>query len=154
MLQTPALLREWTQALMAILLKYHAIVGAGELAELLVRLSKRLRHLESVLRDPSQTRFVIVTRAAALPSAESVRLQKSLDDLGIAVGALIVNAAGAGTCARCELIEREESRQIRMLVKRIRDARAYAIIEAPAEVPPPHGVGPLTQWASSWRQIL
>ena len=153
LLETPELLREWTQALMAILLKYHEIVGAGTLGELLVRFSKRLRGLQTILRDRSQTAFVIVTRAAALPCAESIRLQQALDRLGIAVGGAIVNAVGAGTCARCEAIEREEARQIAGLLKRLRGKRPYAIIEAPAEVPPPHGVEALTRWASSWRPI-
>ena len=66
LLQTPAVLRDWTLALMAILLKYREIVGAGTLAALLVQLSKRLRGLQDILRDPAQSRFVVVTRAAAV----------------------------------------------------------------------------------------
>ena len=46
LLQTPAVLRDWTQALMTILLKYRELVGAGALAALLVQLSKRLRGLQ------------------------------------------------------------------------------------------------------------
>ena len=94
LLQTPGVLREWTQALMAILLKYREIVGAGTLASLLVQLSKRLRGLQDILGDPAQARFVVVTRAAALPAAESASLIASLGSLGIAVQAVIVNAAG------------------------------------------------------------
>jgi arsenite/tail-anchored protein-transporting ATPase len=153
LLETPALLRAWTQALMAILLKYHEIVGAGALAEMLVQLSKRLRTLEAILRDRSQAQFVIVTRAAALPRAESVRLQQALDRLGIAVGGAIVNAVGAGTCARCETIERAEAHELALLLKRLRGQPPYAIIEAPAEVPPPHGIVALARWASTWRRI-
>ena len=63
LLQTPSVLREWTQAVMAILLKYREIVGAGALAALLVQLSKRLRALQDILRDPARARFVVVTRA-------------------------------------------------------------------------------------------
>ena len=48
---------------MAILLKYHEIVGAGTLGALLVQLSKRLRGLQEILADPAKARFVIVTRA-------------------------------------------------------------------------------------------
>ncbi|HEY7058729.1 MAG TPA: ArsA family ATPase, partial [Vicinamibacterales bacterium] len=63
LLQTPAILREWTQALMAILLKYREVVSAGPLAPQLVRLSKQLRALETLLHDPGHTQFVLVTRA-------------------------------------------------------------------------------------------
>jgi arsenite-transporting ATPase len=153
LLQTPQLLREWTQALMAILLKYHEIVGAGTLAALLVQLSKRLRGLQEILSDPAKARFVIVTRAAALPVAESERLMGSLRDLGIAVGAVIVNAVGAGTGVRCRAARRAQSVQIARLRQSVLAAGAYAIILAPAEVPPPHGAAALRAWRTSWRGV-
>jgi arsenite-transporting ATPase len=150
LLQTPAVLREWTQALMAILLKYREVVGAGSLAALLVRLSKRLRLLQAVLADASRARFIVVTRPASLPSQESRELIQALDRLGIAVGAVIVNAVGRGTCARCRTIARAQAAE----VKRLAAARgSYAIIEAPAEVPPPHGSRALRAWSGSWRQV-
>lgn len=152
LLQTPALLREWTQALMSILLKYHEIVGAGTLAALLVQLSKRLRGLQEVLGDPAKARFVIVTRAAALPAAESQGLMASLQALGIAVGAVVVNAVGAGDCPRCLEARRVQSEEIARL-RSVHAGGAYAIIEAPAEVPPPHGVAALKHWRTSWRHI-
>ena len=62
LLQTPAVLREWTQALMAILLKYREIVGAGTLAALLVQLSKRLRGLQD---DPARREADAVRRRDA-----------------------------------------------------------------------------------------
>jgi len=152
LLQTPAVLREWTQALMAILLKYREIVGAGPLASLLVQLSKRLRGLQKILADPAQTRFVVVTRAAALPAEESESLIVSLRSLGIAVQAVIVNAVGAGSCPRCRAMSQVEAREIGRL-RRTASGGGYAIIETPAEVPPPHGTAALTAWGTVWRQI-
>jgi arsenite/tail-anchored protein-transporting ATPase len=152
LLQTPAVLREWTQALMAILLKYREIVGAGSLAALLVQLSKRLRGLNDVLRDPAQTRFNVVTRAAALPIAESEALIASLVSLQIHVGAVIVNAVGAGTCARCRSTAAAEAKALARLRRSVA-AGAYAIIEAPAEVPPPHGAAALVDWGRTWRRL-
>jgi arsenite-transporting ATPase len=153
LLETPAVLRQWTQALMTILLKYREIVGAGTLASLLVQLSKRLRGLQGVLADPAQTRFVVVTRAAALPAAESANLIASLRSLGIAVQAVIVNAVGAGSCGRCREIARAEQGEIARLRRAIGEARGYAIIETPAELPPPHGAAALAAWGRAWRQI-
>jgi len=146
LLQTPSLLRDWTQALMALLLKYREIVGAGTLAALLVQLSKRLRGLQEVLVDPLRTRFIVVTRPAALPSIESRALIASLRGLGIAVDAVVVNAAGRGDCRRCRAIARAQAASIAAW-------KGYAIIEAPAEMPPPHGVARLLNWQSAWRQI-
>ena len=153
LLQTPALLREWTQALMAILLKYHEIVGAGTLAALLVQLSKRLRGLQEILADPRKARFVIVTRAAALPAAESESLMASLRALGIGIGAVIVNAVGAGTCPRCGAARLAESTQIARLHRSVLAAGGYDMIEAPAQVPPPHGAAALQDWRTSWRAV-
>lgn len=176
LLQTPAVMRGWTQALMAILLKYRAVIGGASLGGLLVQFSKRLRHLEAVLRDPAQARFIIVTRPFAVPRAETVRLRGTLEEMGIPVGGVIVNAMGAGTCRRCRAIERAHAREIGALrvaldggvrrrgegATRRRPATrrapsgprdSCAIIGAPAEVPPPHGVMALAAWTSSWRHI-
>jgi arsenite-transporting ATPase len=150
LLETPAVLREWTQTLMAILLKYREIVGAGKLAALLVQLSKRLRAMQDLLRDGTRSRFIVVTRAAALPMDESRQLIAALGRLGIAVGGIIVNAAGRGTCTRCRAIARAQAAEIERLTA---SAASYAIIEAPAEVPPPHGSRALRSWGDSWRQV-
>jgi arsenite-transporting ATPase len=152
LLQTPAVLREWTQALMAILLKYREIVGAGTLAALLVQLSKRLRGLNDILRDATQTRFNVVTRAAALPIDEAESLIASLASLAIPVGAIVVNAVGAGSCLRCRRRSAAEARLVDRL-RRSAATRAYAIIETPAEVPPPHGAAALVDWGFAWRRL-
>jgi arsenite-transporting ATPase len=150
LLQTPAVLREWTQALMTLMLKYREVVGAGSLAALLVQLSKRLRGLQDALADRSRTTFVVVTRPAALPSAESRDLIAAVERLGLDVGAVIVNAAGRGRCRHCRAIARAQAAEIERLRARL---GTYAIIEAPAEVPPPHGRAALSAWIDSWRHI-
>jgi arsenite-transporting ATPase len=153
LLQTPALLREWAQALMAILLKYQEIVRAGELGTLLVQWSRRLRGLEARLRHGTDTRFIMVTRPAALPREETVRLAVALRGLGITIGGVIVNAVGAGECPRCRARAAAEQREIERLRRSAGVAGASAMIVTPAMVPPPHGGGPLVEWASQWRRI-
>ena len=64
-------MHDWVKALMAILLKYQAVVGVGELGAVLLRLSQGLRRLRELLTDPARTTFVAVTRPAALPRAET-----------------------------------------------------------------------------------
>jgi arsenite-transporting ATPase len=153
LLQTPAILREWTQALMAILLKYREVVSAGPLAPQLVRLSKQLRALETLLHDPGHTQFVLVTRAALLPRAETIRLHAALAELHIAVGGVIVNAVGAGTCRRCRARTRVQTGEIRRLRRTLGRKVPYAIIEAPAMMPPPHGARALSAWAATWQRL-
>jgi len=153
LLQTPSLLRDWTRALMSMLLKYRELVGAGSLAALLVQLSRQLRALQTILADGDQTRFIVVTRAARLPTLESGELLASLRSMNIAVGAILVNALGAGGCPRCRAARAAESRhlaRLRLLGRRGR----YVMIGAPAEVPPPHGAPTLLAWRRAWRQIV
>jgi anion-transporting ArsA/GET3 family ATPase len=126
-------------------------VGAGSLAALLVELSKRLRALQDVLADETQCRFVVVTRAAKVPVDESMALMSALRGMDIAVGAVIVNAVGGGACAACRTRARAEAAAIAAL--RRGAAGPYAIIEAPAELPPPHGAGALRDWGQSWRRL-
>jgi len=152
LLQTPAVLRDWTLALMAILLKYREIVGAGSLAALLVQLSKRLRGLQDILADPAQSRFVAVTRAGAVPVLETIELIAALRSMGIAIGAVVVNAAGAGTCSRCRTSVRQQARVLAPLHAAAAEG-GYAIIEAPAEIPPPHRVEALLEWGLAWRRL-
>jgi arsenite-transporting ATPase len=153
LLETPAILREWTQALMAILLKYREIVRPGAFAQLLVDLSQRLRALDTIVRDRNQTAFVIVTRAAAVPREETLALQRSLDALGVAVRAVIVNAFGAGSCPRCRSIEGRQRRELGSLRAQLADRGPYAIIVTPSALPPPHGVDVLQAWRSRWRAV-
>jgi arsenite-transporting ATPase len=152
LLHTPAILRDWTLALMTILRKYREIVGAGTLAELLVELSRRLRALQEILQDAARTRFVIVTRAAALPVEEARDLARALQSLRIAVGAIIVNALGGGDCGRCGRASHTEKAQLSH-IRRLGAGRRYAIIGTPEEIPPPHGAAALASWSGAWQRI-
>ncbi len=150
LLETPALVQDWVKVLMAILLKYRSIVGIGELGEMLLGLSKSLGRLRELLRDPDLCRFVPVARAAALPRAETARLLKRLSRLGIPVAALIVNAAGRGSCGRCLAESAAERRELRLLAEQA-NAAGIPLLVAPETVPPPAGRRALRQWCESWR---
>ena len=123
--------------------KYREIVGAGTLASLLVQLSKRLRGLQDILADAAQRAFVVVTRAAALPTDESRDLIDALRARSASPSGhhrqrrrALARAAGA---ARSRA--RRRARSPCPGCRRRREG--YAIIEAPAEMPPPHGAAAL-----------
>jgi arsenite-transporting ATPase len=152
LLQMPALVQEWAKALMSILLKYQPVVGVGDLGPILLRLSQGTGRLQQLLADGRRTRFVPVTRAAALPRAETLRLLKQLRRMRIAVPAVVVNAAGAGTCERCQRSLAVERRELAQLRKSLRSHGTVPIILAPAEMPPPHGRS-LEHWAQRWSAL-
>ena len=134
LLEAPERALEWDRALLSLLLKYREAVGLGPLAAQLVELSKSLKRLLALLRDPARTRFVVVTRAGELPRRETLRLLDELRRLSIAVPAVIVNAQEA---------KRE--------VSRLRKAcEGCAIITTPAVFPPPRGIETLAEWARTW----
>ncbi|MEA2562044.1 MAG: arsenite/tail-anchored protein-transporting ATPase [Acidobacteriota bacterium] len=132
LLEAPELALEWDRALLSILLKYREAVSLGSLAAELVELSKSLKRLLALLRDPARARFVAVSRDAELPRRETLRLLEELRSLSISVPAVIINAMGDG-----------EPRKV---------PTGCAIIIAPAMYPPPRGAKALAGWARTWKQ--
>src|SRR6267154_2066464 len=71
LLEMPDAAREWVQVLLRVTLKYRSLVRPGRLASELVDLSKSIRRLQELLQSPRDTRFIVVTRAAAMPRLET-----------------------------------------------------------------------------------
>jgi arsenite-transporting ATPase len=150
LLEMPALVQDWVRALMSIVLKYQPVAGVGELGAVLLKLSQGLGRLRALLADPRRTSFLAVTRGAALPRAETVRLIAELERMKVHVPAIVVNAVGRGTCARCRRASATETREMAAL-RRSAGATRHVVV-APAEVPPPHGAAGLRQWQRTWRE--
>jgi arsenite-transporting ATPase len=154
LLEMPALVQEWTRALMTILLKYEPVIGIGELGAILLKLSQGLGRLRSLLSDAAQTHFVIVTRPAALPRAETARFLSNLSRLHIHSPVVIVNAVGAGDCPRCRRQRAQEAMEIVRLGRGLVAAPQHpAVVLTPAWMPPPHGIRSLAAWRRSWRAL-
>src|SRR5262249_16680642 len=100
LLELPAAAHEWVRALLRVLVKYQGVLGLGPMTKDMVDLAHGLRGLRALLADPRRARFVAVTRAAALPLAETTRLCAALHRLGIALSAVLVNALTPPGCSR------------------------------------------------------
>src|SRR5205085_2798117 len=74
LLETPAAALEFVHVLMRMLLKYRTLALPGRLAAELLELSHGIRALQDLLRDRATARFIVVTRAAAVPRSETERL--------------------------------------------------------------------------------
>jgi len=149
LLEMPRLVQDWTRALMSILLKYQAVAGLGDLGAMLLNLSRGLGRLRALLVDPERAAFVVVTRGASLPRAETMRLIARLQGIGVPVPAVIVNAVGRGTCAACRAEDSAARREIRALRRHLPES--VRAVLAPAQLPPPHGPASLRAWQSRWR---
>ena len=151
LLEMPELALSWDHYLLSLLLKYREAVGLGRLAAELVELSRSLKRLQALLRDPEHARFVAVTRASELPRRETARLLRSLSKLAVAVPAVIVNAVSPEGCGRCGGPAGEVGTLRDRLARSLR--RGCAIMKAPAAFPPPRGVRRLAEWARAWERI-
>jgi len=109
--------------------------------------------LQELLRSPRDTRFVVVTRSAAVPRLETERLLTRLRGLHLAAPAVIVNAMTLAPrrCPLCRATAAAERRELVLLVGRGSRGRGQcAIIQTPLEAPPPRGPVALVRWAGSW----
>jgi arsenite/tail-anchored protein-transporting ATPase len=148
LLEMPALVQDWARALMAILLKYQPVMGVGELGAVLLKLSQGLGRLRALLADSRRVSFVAVTRGAALPRAETLRLIAALERMKVHVPAIVVNSAGRGPCTRCRKESAAEAREIAILRRSAGASRQVVI--APAQMPPPHKGPGLRRWHRTW----
>jgi anion-transporting ArsA/GET3 family ATPase len=89
-----------------------SLIRPGQLAAELVDVSRTIRELQAMLRDASQTRFLVVTRAAEVPRFETERLLDRLRRLKLAAPAIVVNAMtlAPGRCRRCRAVAAAEQR--------------------------------------------
>ncbi|MBI1853129.1 MAG: ArsA family ATPase [Planctomycetes bacterium] len=155
LLEVPATAQKWVQAFLAILLKYREVVGLNDVAAEFVATSRGLRALRALLSDPARARFIVVTRAAELPRAETVRLFAALKRLHIPLGGVIVNALTPPGCARCVRAAKAESKEIRSLVRDLRTSggRELSFVTTAAVAPPPRGAPALNRWLRTWRPL-
>jgi arsenite/tail-anchored protein-transporting ATPase len=155
LLEMPPLLHDWVRAVMKILLDYRRAIRLERLAPVLLRLSQGLGRLRQVMGDPQLARFITVTRLAALPHLETVRLLNRLTAARVDAPLLIVNAAGAGDCPRCRQERASQERDLAALRRAIgRSGRpGVRIVLAPAEMPPPRRPKALRAWRRRWREL-
>lgn len=100
LLETPELAREWLHAFQAMEDRRAAVSTAlvgvhptDAAADLLRQLHRDLDEIETLLHDPDQTRFILVTTREPVVLAETLRLHEQLTRRGVAVGGVVVNRA-------------------------------------------------------------
>lgn len=154
LLEMPELVQGWVKALMGIVLKYQPVTGIGDLGSALLEISRGLTRLRTLLSDRQRTSFVVVTRPATVPLAETRRLLATLSKLRVHVPAVVVNAAGAGECRRCRRTAAQQEGEVRATAKAARSNGIERLIVAPAVTPAPSGVQPLAAWRKNWRNQI
>jgi arsenite-transporting ATPase len=68
LLEMPQLALSWSHQLMRLLLKYKDVTGLGDTARELLELSRDLRALDALLRDPLRCGVIVVALGSAASS--------------------------------------------------------------------------------------
>jgi len=93
LLELPEIVDEWLKAFFNLFLKYRKIFRLPGIAKRLVRLSKDLKRLRSILRDPSQAALYCVSILTEMSFAETTDLVAACRRLEIVVPGLFLNMA-------------------------------------------------------------
>ena len=93
LLELPEIIEEWLIALFSLFLKYRKIFRLPGISQRLVRLSKDLKRLRAILRDPSQAALYAVSILTEMSFAETTDLVAACGRLGIPVPCMFLNMA-------------------------------------------------------------
>lgn len=144
LLEMPQVALDWTHALMRLLLKYREVMGLGGLAERVLKLSRSLRDLLALLRDPARCWLLVVALPQALAVPETRRLLAAVRAMGISPGALLVNRAEVEGDS---LLPGGETRRL------LAEAEGLPTYAAPALAAGPVGPAALEDFLSTWREV-
>jgi arsenite-transporting ATPase len=155
LLALPDAVLDWLHTFLRILRRDQLAGRMPSLTEELIALSRQVRRLLELMRDPGRTAVVVVARPAAVPLLETERLLASLRRLRLPVAALLANGLtppGTG-CARCRRTARREQAALEPLLRPgpARRSRPGLVLGAPLLAPPPRGRAALRAWAAQWR---
>jgi len=92
-LELPEIIEGWLKAFFSLFLKYRKIFRLPGISQRLVRLSKDLKRLRAILRDPSQAALYAVSILTEMSFAETTDLVAACGRLEIPVPCLFLNMA-------------------------------------------------------------
>lgn len=93
LLELPKIVEDWLKAVFGLFLKYRKIFRLPEVSERLVRLSKDLKRLRGILRDPSRAALYAVSILTEMSFAETTDLVSACGRLEVPVPGLFLNMA-------------------------------------------------------------
>ncbi len=99
-LELPEVALSWIRTFMKLLLKYQNVVRATEVAEELVALSKSIKRVLALLKDPELCEFVAVAIPETMSLEETVDLAKALEELKVPLRKLLINGVVSEEAAK------------------------------------------------------
>ena len=109
LLELPDLIHEWLKAFFNLFLKYERILRLPGFAEELVRISRSLKKLRELLRNPAASVLYAVSIPTRMALAETKDLVAACGGMGITVPLVFLNlVTPPGDCRLCSNVRRSE----------------------------------------------
>lgn len=110
LLETPELIDQWLKVFFDLFLKYKRIFRLPKISRRMVQMSKELKRLQTLLRNPGQAALFAVTIPTEMALEETKDLISACGRIGIHAPALFLNLATPDSkCALCSALFRRES---------------------------------------------
>lgn len=110
LLEMPELIDRWLKVFFGLFLKYKQVFRLPKVSQRLVEMSKNLKRLQTLLRDPSRSALYAVTILTEMAFQETKDLVTACERMGICVRVLFLNlATPASHCSLCSARQRLES---------------------------------------------
>ena len=109
LLELPELINEWLKAFFSFFLKYESILRLPGFAEDLVKISRNLKKLRELLRNPAASMLYAVSIPTGMALEETRDLVDACRRMGIAVPLVFLNLmTPPGGCRLCSSLRRRE----------------------------------------------
>ncbi len=110
LLETPEIIDRWLKVFFGLFLKYRKIFRLPKVSQRLVQISKDLKLLQTLMRDPSRSSLCTVTILSEMALAETRDLIDACSRMEIDVSTLFLNLATSDNdCALCKTIYQRET---------------------------------------------
>jgi arsenite-transporting ATPase len=109
LLETPELIDQWLRLFFNLFLKYRRVFRLPGISQRLVQISKNLKILQTLLRDPARCTLFAVTILTEMAFQETKDLLAACERMGVSVSMMFLNlATPAGLCPLCSALHRRE----------------------------------------------
>jgi arsenite-transporting ATPase len=153
LLRMPQRMQVWSRLLLKTLAAHRTLALAQDVAVEIAAFGQRIRELAALLKDRQRARVWTVMLPESLPDRETDRLCKSLAELGLPAGPLLVNrvlfGSDVGKCHRCRRARQWQLATLARLQRQRGLANVYVLQNFAAEMAGEHGLRTLT--ADLWQ---
>ena len=122
-LELPEIALDWVRTFIKLTLKYQHVVHAGQVAEELVAMSKSIKRVLRLLRDPSHSEFVGVAIPERMSLFETVDLAAAVKRLQVSFTRVLINGVVpsevAAECSFCSSRRKSQQSVIGTFKKRL-----------------------------------